>query len=247
MTTISKKINKYHFFNNSFNYTINNFDYFTTDYNIEDDRLISERDEYTTYFSVILKNINKKNIIDVGGNCGLFCVPLSKYGYHLSVFEPVSLNYELILKNYNENNIDNYELINSAIMNFNGNKEIYVPYCSDNSSFNLDVSISNMKLKNYEIENVKCLKFDTWLESKNEEFKENIGLIKIDVQGFEFDCLMSMNNFLSKYNDLFILLEWDKKHTEMSGNKLEEISNFLYEKGFSIFQDLGGDIFFHKK
>jgi FkbM family methyltransferase len=244
--TISQKINKYLFTNKNFEYVIFNFDYFTTDYKIPNNTKITERQEYGLYFEKILEKVKKRNIIDVGGNCGLFSIPLLKYGYNCTIFEPIKMNTNLIELNLKENNLTNYEIVNSALMDFEGKREIFIPYCSDNTSFNLNVAISNMNKKDYLVENVDCLIFDKWIEDKNTEFKDNIGLIKIDVQGSEKQCLLGMQKFLTESHNIYLLIEWDKTHTLQFGNTLEEISDLLNRCGFKIEVDLQGDVFFYK-
>jgi FkbM family methyltransferase len=164
-------------------------------------------------------------------------------GYKVYTFEPVSMNVEILELNKKENNCTNMTIVPKALSNFNGTKKIYVPYCSDNTSFDLSVAVSNMKNKNYIEENVECITFDTWLD---ENENPDVGFIKIDVQGFEKEVLEGMRNFLSSFNDLYIFLEWDEKHTKQAGSSIEEIEQILTSNGFRMVQDFRGDKLFYK-
>ena len=45
-----------------------------------------------------------KSIIDIGGNCGLFSVPVAKDGFDVYSFEPIKMNIDLLELNKKENN-----------------------------------------------------------------------------------------------------------------------------------------------
>jgi FkbM family methyltransferase len=240
---ISNKINYYHFKNQRFEYTIPNYDYFTTDYGFTNNTTITELHSYTTMLNLLGKINISKSIIDVGANCGLFCIPSSMYGYKVYAFEPISMNVELLNIGKETNNCESLEIIPFGLMDESKKETIYIPYCSDNTSFNKDVAISNMNNKDYVEEIVECITFDKWIE---ENPLVEIGFIKIDVQGFEKQVLDGMNNYLSNCNDVYIFMEWDKKHTESAGNSLEGIQNLLTSFGFNEVMDFSGDKLFYK-
>lgn len=240
---ISEKINKYKFKNKKLEYTIHNYDYFTTDYGLPHGVVLAERGEYTTMVNII-KNMDKsKSVIDIGANCGLFCVPCSLDGYKVYAFEPISMNITLLNLNKEENNCQSLEIIHKGLLNEIKKEKIYIPYCSDNTSFDKDVAISNMIKKDYIEEIVDCITFDKWIEENPEV---NVGFIKLDVQGFEKHVLDGMTKFLTECHDVNLFIEWDKKHTEKTGNTLQGIYNLLLSFGFRETGDYGNDKLFHK-
>ena len=241
--TISDKINYYHFRNDRFQYTIHNYDYFTTNYGIRNDTILGEIYEYSVMLKLLNKIDQSKAIIDVGGNCGLFCIPCSLYGYNVFAFEPISMNLELLRLSKESNNCETLEIVPFGLLDENKKETIYIPYCSDNTSFNKDVAISNMSKKDYIEEVVECITFDKWI---GENPSVDVGFIKIDVQGFEKQVLDGMSNFLSNCSDVYIFLEWDRRHTEQVGNTLEGIQNLLSEFGFNEIENLGNDKLFYK-
>jgi hypothetical protein len=132
-----------------------------------------------------------------------------------------------------------------GVSNKTKKETIYIPYCSDNTSFNKDVAISNMSFsKNYIEETVNCTTFDDWIK-KNKNL--NIGFIKIDVQGFEKEVLEGMTEFLKNCNDVYIYLEWDKNLTENNGNSLGDMETILIENNFEVRETLENDKLFYKK
>jgi FkbM family methyltransferase len=240
---ISDTINQYAFSNDNSKYTIFNYDYFTTDYRIPNNSELSELPEYSNIRSIISKLDKNKIIIDIGANCGLLSIPCTLDGYTVFAFEPISLNVQLLEKSKLENNCDTLTIIQAALMDSICEQTIYVPYCSDNTSFNKDVAISNMASKDYIEERVNCITFDSWF-LKN---KCDIGFIKIDVQGFEQNVLVGMKNFLNSCHHVYIFLEWDPTHTTSAGNDLNEISEILSTAGFNEVATYTTDKLFYKE
>lgn len=243
MNVISDQIRKYLLRIKSSQYTISNYDYFTTQYGIPYNTPTNIPDDYKYLLDYVKKISKDKTIIDIGGNCGLFCIPAEKDGYKVFTFEPVSMNVELLKLNKTENNCENLTIIPKALSNNNTKRKIFIPYCSDNTSFNLDVAISNMKIKDYIEEVVSCQTFDSWV-SKQKDI--NVGFIKIDVQGFEKEVLQGMQKFLKDCNDVYIFIEWDEKHTTQSGSSLNELESLIVSNGFNLLEQIFGDKLFYK-
>jgi FkbM family methyltransferase len=155
------------------------------------------------------------------------------------------MNLRLLELGKEENKCDKFKIIPLAVSNKTKKQKIYIPYCSDNTSFNKDVAISNMKYsKEYIEENVNCTTFDDWVKTNK---NLNIGFIKIDVQGFEKEVLEGMSNFLENCNDVYIYLEWDESLTKGNGNSLDDIENILTKNDFELRESLQNDKLFYKK
>jgi FkbM family methyltransferase len=155
------------------------------------------------------------------------------------------MNLRLLELGKEENKCDKFKIIPLAVSNKTKKQKIYIPYCSDNTSFNKDVAISNMKYsKEYIEENVNCTTFDDWVKTNK---NLNIGFIKIDVQGFEKEVLEGMSNFLKNCNDVYIFLEWDESLTKSNGNYLEDLENILIKNDFELRESLQNDKLFYKK
>ena len=241
---ISNRILKYLFKIEQIEYIIHNYDYFTTEYKIPANTPINILTEYRATLSLVNKIGKDRDVIDVGGNCGLFSIPVAKDGFKVYSFEPIKMNVDLLELNKSNNNCDTLTIVPKALSNKNEKKTIYIPFCSDNTSFNQEVAISNMSKKDYIEEIVECETFDSWIKN-NENI--NVGFIKIDVQGFEKEVLQGMQNFLSKCNDVYIFIEWDAKHTEKAGSSLNELEELLTTNGFEVVEEMFGDKLFYKK
>lgn len=243
MTKVSTQIEKYIFRYESNEYIINNYDYFTTEYKIPNNTPYRLLDEYAKPLDLVKKMDKSKVVIDVGGNCGIFSIPIEKNGYSVYTFEPVKVNVELLELNKAQNNSHNLHIVPNALSNKIEKRTIYVPYCPDNTSFNQEVAVSNMNKKDYIEEEVETITFDSWIENHN---SLNVGFIKIDVQGFEKEVLDGMKKFLKNCDDVYIFIEWDKKHTENAGFSLEMIEEILYSNRFTFVDQIYGDRLFYK-
>jgi FkbM family methyltransferase len=240
---ISTTMKRYLFSIERTQYAIHNYDYFTTRYRIPSDTHLNIPVEYRASLNLVGKLNKDKDIIDVGGNCGLFSIPVAKEGYNVYSFEPIKMNVDLLEFNKNYNHCETLHVIPKALSDTNESKTIYIPFCSDNTSFNLDVAISNMSTKEYVEEDVECITFDSWVEN-NEGL--NIGFIKIDVQGFEKEVLLGMQKFLSECKDVYVFIEWDANHTEKAGSSLNELEEILTSNGFNSVEQIMGDKLFYK-
>jgi len=224
-------------------YIINNYDYFSTEYKIPYNTPMNIPEDYRIMLDLVKKIDKQKTVIDIGGNCGLFCIPVEKNGYTVYSFEPVKMNVDLLVLNKKENNCNNLHIVPKALTNKIGKRNIYIPYCSDNTSFNQNVAVSNMKKKDYIEETVECITFDSWI---NENDTIDVGFIKIDVQGFEKEVLEGMQNFLKNCHGVYLFIEWDGSHTNQAGFTLKELEDYIYPNGFNLVEQIFGDKLFYK-
>lgn len=110
------------------------------------------------------------------------------------------------------------------------------------NGFSKEISLQRDGFKNYFIEATKVLETSTLEEilDKHLPYNQTIDFLSIDVEGLDFNVLKS-NNF-KKYRPKVILIE-------VLGSKLEdimanEISQFLKEKGYSIYAKAVNTVFF---
>ena len=137
--------------------------------------------------------IRNKNIIDVGGFIGESSLILSKYTDKLVyTFEPVHKNYELLLKTIQLNSLQNKVIpINKGLSN--KTDEILINLCDSASS------CINTNTDNYgEIETITL-----------DEFIANnpmdIGLIKVDIEGWEPKFLDGARNTIIEQRPILLI------------------------------------------
>ena len=182
-------------------------------------------------------------ILDIGANIGWYSFCLGKYGYKILSFEPMLINTYILKKNYCLNKALNITIINKGlstqekkcdIYNVNGNIGDAMVVCEKNKKilpgFKKQGEIILTKLSNY----INFL-------SKN-----NLVLIKIDVEGLEGKVIEGGIEIITKYHVPFIFMEFFPRYLKLhdtepiqflkifenNGYKMSPI-NFFDEKNYS--------------
>ena len=187
---------------------------FTTDVKVVDDVI-----KGNCYKRYKIKYDKTQNWLDLGGNIGTFTCLISKNVNKVFVFEPEPDNYELLVKNINENKLENVKHYRYGITENGLDAKLYL--CNTNYNKYQHSLIKGHKKKSI---NIKCKKF-------KDIIKENpdINCIKIDIEGSEKDILE--NNDFSKIK--ILIFEWDFN----DDNRIERLRKCLINlrnQGFTI-------------
>lgn len=189
----------------------------------------------------------KKNryILDIGSNCGIFAVPVSLLGYKVLGFEPVKINIDSLEIARVENNLKDFNMFHAALSNKDEEVDIYVPECHDNASLSAQAAVANMANKTYTTEKVHSFVFDEWIKW-NAKFND-IGLIKIDVQGGEVFVLEGMKEYLKDKHGVYLICEFEECHLNTMGHTFDELNNLILSLGFIHISTTSNDRYFYKK
>ena len=160
-------------------------------------KLITTTVFYYKYFiNELLDDAKFKNkaIIDVGGSFGdsalIFAHETKSKVY---VFEPTTKMFNLAKKTISENNISNVVLNKLALGDKNEHLEI---------SINDDFSSLNRENGNvYQTENVEVITLDSYVEANSID----VGLIKVDIEGFEKNFLKGAEETIRKQKPILII------------------------------------------
>ncbi len=141
----------------------------------KDDRYVGQRvalDKYETYETkLILKQVNEESVVvDVGANIGYYTLLLAQKCKKVYAIEPEKTNFEILIKNVRENNLENVILLNIAAGSKKEKKQLVID----------DKNFGNHRLSGGQNGLVNVERLDDIL--KNEQI---IDLIKIDTQGWE--------------------------------------------------------------
>ena len=179
-----------------------------------------------------LQNINTGDtIIDVGAHIGEYTLLGAKLvgdkGFVISV-EPdhdsvISLKENIIL-----NNFKNYLILEKAVGEKIETKSLYKVNEEDVYGY-LDPFVENKKLKKYS--EIEVTTIDDIVLSNNLNI---INLLKIDVEGFEYEVLLGCNDALKKNKIKKIIIELHPSYLQSKGDNEELIHTFLKEHGFEI-------------
>ena len=187
--------------------------------------------DYRMMLDLVKKTNKERYVLDIGANHGLFSVPASKMGYKVLGFEPVTKNIFSLMAAKKINNLTNFDMFHLALSNKNGEVDIYVPECPDNSSLSQAAAVSNMRGKDYTVEKVDTARFDDWVAT-HQNFLD-IGFIKIDVQGSEYDILKGMEAYLRSARDIHLICEYEH-HLNTMGHTFQELDSLITSYGFNF-------------
>lgn len=190
---------------------------------------------YEEDFKGFLK-INKEitasiNVIDIGGNVGQSIHFFKKYFNKIYSFEPQKSNYDYLKKEFKNNK--NIEIFNYALGHKNEIKKLYIPFykgiklhhCA--SFFEHEAKNTLQEFLNINPEKIK-LKTEKINMARLDDFNiPNVGIIKIDTEGYENFVLMGMKGILT--NDIIIILEY-------SETSFKESEKILNTNGFDAYR-----------
>ena len=193
--------------------------------------------KYARYRSPELQLISSlvrsdQNSIDIGANLGLFTYFMSRASKHVFAFEPNPYPLEN-LKGLVDRNVT---ILPIALGSNDGPVKIRIPHHRKGWSSN-GASLASKSEESGKLINIQCRKLDS-LDI------DNVGLIKIDVEGFEIEVLKGAKETILKNkptmiieneavhvndtNELFIIMNdlgYDKYICNPKG-QLEKINNF---------------------
>jgi len=172
--------------------------------------------------------ISKGDIVfDIGANAGEYTFKFEQCVGSKNVysFEPIPKLYKNLKKIFRKVNI---ELL--AFSNKSGLSQFKIPVINDvvyDTRGKLDIEITEPGETNYELIDVQCKTIDEYVAEKS---IPKIALIKIDVEGHEFNVVKGAIKTLREYKPI-ILIEIEQRHHDMP---ISTIFNFIKELGYEI-------------
>lgn len=188
-----------------------------------------------------LKNniLNNKDVVflDIGGNIGWYPSLLGRYGYEILSFEGFEKNYYVSKKNLCLlNKYMNVIIItkwlgakekNCHYFNHKNNAGNGMVICN-NKSILKNKFLKKLFIKESEVQITTLNSFIPYLSNKN------IALIKLDVEGHEYQVLEGGKDLITKYHVPFIALEFSPKYLKEVGSEPKKLVQFLVENGYKI-------------
>jgi FkbM family methyltransferase len=183
----------------------------------------------TRYLIDLLNRKQYDNIIDLGANLGYFVLIESIFSKaKIIAIEPVKFNYEILKLNMSLNQLNEIDIRNIAIGN--SDKDVTIYEFGQKNWSTVDVSHAELlESQGYKStkQQVKQITLDALLEEFNSNC--NSGLIRMDVEGFEYEILSSSSLLKNNSYDLFV-----EFHSNILGKaKSVELLNFLKNSGYS--------------
>ncbi len=169
-----------------------------------------------------------ETFLDLGANLGVFSLHASrivgKTGKVIS-FEPFSINHNALKKHIEINGLKNVKIEKLAVGSESGTITLY----HDETEENLGMVTANY-VENAVVEEVKMVSIDEYLETYPEL---SIDFIKIDIEGFEYETLLGLENTLKKHQPPILIEILDEIENEKSQVKVQQLLfNLGYQKHF---------------
>ena len=179
-----------------------------------------------------LSILNFEIVIDIGANKGDWAemvlkeAPISK----VYAFEPQKSEFDKLIK-LSKNHPSRLFPYNLALGDAEKDIEIHIHDTSSELSY-IDNHLNQLPLltgKSSTSESIKMTLFDTFIESKQDEFKV-INFIKIDTEGYEYEVLKGSVEVLKKTK--LILFEHHYDNMIIKNYTFKQINNFLILNSF---------------
>jgi FkbM family methyltransferase len=185
----------------------------------------------------LIQGVANPLILDIGANLGAYSIPIAKgiqnIGGKVIGFEPQRIIYYQLCGNIIINRLDNYEAINKAIGDFEG--EIEIPYINYENNINIGAfSLEDKYRKKLNIDMYMMKdKYRVPITKLNSLITEKFpALIKIDVEGLELNVLKGAESFLESSCYPPILFEaWD---FDWFREDKQRLLNFLSYLGYKV-------------
>lgn len=170
-----------------------------------------------------LRDITSESIIfDIGANIGSFPIYINEINNakpKIYSFEPYNANYDLLKKNIDKNHFDNVIAVNIALAGEDGYVSLVMPAGYDS------VRTTNANIGSGL---VKSMRMSTYCHEHN---IKSIDLVKMDIEGAEFELLMKDNDFISR-NVNSLILEYHLPHQDIY--RIDEFIKKYFDNSFSI-------------
>lgn len=157
----------------------------------------------------LMQNFRNKSFFDIGANIGSYTLIASEGNQNQVVaFEPHPVTFQYLQENVSLNKRKNIKLINSAVGQTTGK----VFFTNDpGSAIN---HIQSQKLQNnIEVEAVNISDFCA-------KYQLMPNFVKIDIEGFEYHCLLGFKNYIKKVDVMIIeISNKSEKNVANSKNK----------------------------
>ena len=187
----------------------------------------------------VLEYVNKDNVIlDIGGNIGqtaLFMAEKTGRNGRVVSFEPFPETYRRFLTNLKLNpGIQNLTVENIAL----GNSRDKLKMSATTEGNSGQTRIANPSEPGNNLVDVEVMPLSEYLKTRP---LQKIDLIKIDVEGFEYNVLKGATDVIRSYQPV-LFIELSDKNLQQQGSSVTQVVNLLSEMSYSVMDINSGEI-----
>jgi FkbM family methyltransferase len=202
--------------------------------------------QYIELIYNIINTLNIKNPIffDIGASTGSFsllqkCIPTIT----THSFEPIPNIFNILQKNIKLNNIQNIFLNNIALGESDYETTIKLPEYSKFETLRKNTGLATLgqtplRFDKYVELPTKVISLDNYCEKNN---INNIDIIKIDTEGYEYHILKGGSKIISKYKPI-IFMEYNLTNMKQCNITEKQILDIINDFDYTILEKYGDDI-----
>jgi FkbM family methyltransferase len=173
---------------------------------------------------------NGSVVLDLGANIGLYTLIAAKSASQVFAFEPDPKSFSNLKKNIEANNAMNVHLVNKAVRNKTGKD----PFCSY-SKYPLDRGnlhiVTEHEKMNQNFIVVETISLDEFFRNKSKK----IDVIKMDIEGLEFEALEGMKELLSSNKKVKLFMEFNPYTLNRRGVNMGSFVNLIFEMFSNVY------------
>ena len=182
-------------------------------------------------FYSIIKKLKPQDIyvLDIGAHIGWYSLFIAKFGYNIISFEPSEINNYILNKNLCINKELNITIIKKGLYNEEGRCDFYLSQGNIGDGWTFCEKKDNIPEHLKKTGEITVTKLDNYIPFLTEN---NLGLIKIDIEGSEEKALESGFQLISKYRVPFIFMEFNPKALEAHGTDARKFLKRFLKYGY---------------
>lgn len=187
---------------------------------------------------LLARHAREGDIVDVGANEGFYSICLGRLAAAVNnrivAFEPLPANLELLRRGVTTNGlVDTIEVVPTAVGSRQGEVTLFVPQSGYGSYAS---TVSEVVPDTAESVSVPIDTLDQSLETRG---TRRISLIKIDVEGAEYEVLLGASKLIKAYRPaIFLELEMHRQPGGQAG--VDKIVEFLRKHGYALHSHIRG-------
>lgn len=186
---------------------------------------------YEPYETALFRETLKPgmNVVDIGANIGFYSVIAASHIIPtgtLFSFEPEQTNFDFLEANCFRNNFKNVHRYQKALSDKTGISTLYITK-ENTGAYSL---VNNRN--SHESTTVAVSTLDDILDSKG---APNIDLIKMDIEGGEFNAVKGMKKTIDRSPNLTLFMEFYPNAIRRFGNDPQQFLQTLLEMGLKLF------------